>query len=250
MVFISVQFSKQRFISSEFFKQGDGVCFRCLHPTKTHLLHSDMDWGRSIHVPAHWSFYFWTWQPAKPRTGVTFYFGAYFWLVLHGCRNLDACLFWLHIWSELRFKLAHYGIRTFLYVFSESGVWTGFTQTGEIVRLLNWFSHPYRGSRSTIPAYLTDRLFLFSIDRPILYLSICWYNPLLLPFLSGQFNSLVSFARPVHSTSEFAKLFWFKCVTHVASTRWHEPLEGTLWERIDPSIWLWIYTFIVSNSSK
>ena len=32
--------------------QGDGVCFRCLHPTKTHLLHSDMDWGRSIHVPA------------------------------------------------------------------------------------------------------------------------------------------------------------------------------------------------------
>ena len=34
------------------FTQGDGVCFRCLHPTKTHLLHSDMDWGRSIHVPA------------------------------------------------------------------------------------------------------------------------------------------------------------------------------------------------------
>ena len=33
-------------------EQGDGVCFRCLHPTKTHLLHSDMDWGRSIHVPA------------------------------------------------------------------------------------------------------------------------------------------------------------------------------------------------------
>ena len=30
--------------------QGDGVCFRCLHPTKTHLLHSDMDWGRSIHL--------------------------------------------------------------------------------------------------------------------------------------------------------------------------------------------------------
>ena len=28
------------------------MCFRCLHPTKTHLLHSDMDWGRSIHVPA------------------------------------------------------------------------------------------------------------------------------------------------------------------------------------------------------
>ena len=34
------------------FQQWDGVCFRCLHPTKTHLLHSDMDWGRSIHVPA------------------------------------------------------------------------------------------------------------------------------------------------------------------------------------------------------
>ena len=34
------------------------------------------------------------------------------------------------------------------------------------------------------------------------------------------------------------------------STRWHEPLEGTLWERTDPPIWLWIYTFIVSNSSK
>ena len=34
------------------YMQGDGVCFRCLHPTKTHLLHSDMDWGRSIHVPA------------------------------------------------------------------------------------------------------------------------------------------------------------------------------------------------------
>ena len=34
------------------------------------------------------------------------------------------------------------------------------------------------------------------------------------------------------------------------STRWHEPHEGTLRERIDPPIWLWIYTFIVGNSSK
>ena len=81
-------------------------------------------------------------------------------MVLHGCRNLDAWLFELHIQSELRFKLAHSGINFFLHLFSESGVWTGFIQTGEIVRLLNWFSHPYRGSRSTIPAYLTDRLFL------------------------------------------------------------------------------------------
>ena len=40
------------------FMQGDGVCFRCLHPTKTHLLHNDMDWGRSIHVPAQSFFIF------------------------------------------------------------------------------------------------------------------------------------------------------------------------------------------------
>ena len=40
------------FLDFELCLQGDGVCFRCLHPTKTHLLHSDMDWGRSIHVPA------------------------------------------------------------------------------------------------------------------------------------------------------------------------------------------------------
>ena len=36
-------------------QQGDGVCFRCLHSTKTHLSHSGMDWGRSIHVPANFS---------------------------------------------------------------------------------------------------------------------------------------------------------------------------------------------------
>ena len=208
-----------------YFMQGDGVCFRCLHPTKTHLLHSDMDWGRSIHVPAHWSFYFWTWQPAKPRTGVTFYFGAYFWLVLHGCRNLDACLFWLHIWSELRFTLAHSGIRTFLYVFSESGVWTVSTQTGEIVRLLNWFSHPYRGSRSTIPAYLTDRLFLLFYRSTIPVHSQNWAfmaqhgnwalvanSPLLLNSRRVSVIGLGSLSRPMHSTSEFVKLFQFKCV--------------------------------------
>ena len=44
--------------------QGDGVCFRCLHPTKTHLLHSDMDWGRSIHVPAQ---FFQSWEEAQPK---------------------------------------------------------------------------------------------------------------------------------------------------------------------------------------
>ena len=33
-------------------KQGAGVCLRCLQPTKTHLLHSDMTKGRLCHVPA------------------------------------------------------------------------------------------------------------------------------------------------------------------------------------------------------
>ena len=49
--------------------QGDGVCFRCLHPTKTHLLHSDMDWGRSIHVPAQSFTGIWTWKPFR-RTSI------------------------------------------------------------------------------------------------------------------------------------------------------------------------------------
>ena len=62
------------------------MCFRCLHPTKTHLLHSDMDWGRSIHVPAQ--FHFRQWQPAKPRTGTSIVFPLEGCL-LHCCRNLD-----------------------------------------------------------------------------------------------------------------------------------------------------------------
>ena len=33
-------------------RQGAGVCFRCLQPTQTHLLHSDMAKGRLCHVPA------------------------------------------------------------------------------------------------------------------------------------------------------------------------------------------------------
>ena len=41
------------------------------------------------------------WHPAKPRTGMMAYFGTYFCMVLHGCRNLDTCLFGLHNWSEL-----------------------------------------------------------------------------------------------------------------------------------------------------
>ena len=34
------------------FKQGAGVCFRCLQPTKTHLSHSDIVVGRQNYVPA------------------------------------------------------------------------------------------------------------------------------------------------------------------------------------------------------
>ena len=33
-------------------QQGAGVCFRCLQPTKTHLLHSDIVLGRQNYVPA------------------------------------------------------------------------------------------------------------------------------------------------------------------------------------------------------
>ena len=33
-------------------KQGAGVCFRCLQPTKTHLSHGDIVLGRQNYVPA------------------------------------------------------------------------------------------------------------------------------------------------------------------------------------------------------
>ena len=41
-----------RFLTVITNRQGPGVCFRCLQPTKTHLLHSDMTRGRLCHVPA------------------------------------------------------------------------------------------------------------------------------------------------------------------------------------------------------
>ena len=42
----------QRVIHNMIQQQGAGVCLRCLQPTKTHLLHSDMTKGRLCHVPA------------------------------------------------------------------------------------------------------------------------------------------------------------------------------------------------------
>ena len=38
------------YTNTEFWLEEDGVCFTYLHPTKTHLSHSDMDWGRSTHL--------------------------------------------------------------------------------------------------------------------------------------------------------------------------------------------------------
>ena len=76
-----------------------------------------------------------------------------------------------------------------------------------------------RSHRSSIPVLFIDRRSLFGFCNLHYLFGISTFgqncavrklhecNPLLLPFLSGHFNSLVSFARPVHSTSEFAKLF-------------------------------------------
>ena len=71
------------------YMQGDGVCFRCLHPTKTHLLHSDMDWGRSIHVPAQ-SFSFPSMATGQAKNRHVDLFSISF---LHSCHNLPFLTF-------------------------------------------------------------------------------------------------------------------------------------------------------------
>ena len=41
-----------QFLNAEKKRQGAGVCFRCLQPTKTHLSQSDIVLGRQNYVPA------------------------------------------------------------------------------------------------------------------------------------------------------------------------------------------------------
>ena len=96
----------------------------------------------------------------------------------------------------------------------QSGSWTVLLYSRKLV------SHPYGGLEHLPHEYWAS------------------VNESLLPLNSRRvrFLFLGSLSRPMHSTTKFEKLFQFKCVTHVESTRWHEPHEGTLWERIEPSI--------------
>ena len=68
--------------------------------------------------------HFCLWRPAKPRTGMTAYFGTRFYMVLHGCRNLDTCLLDFTFSQNWDSNWLIQVIEAFSYLFLGTGIWS------------------------------------------------------------------------------------------------------------------------------